>query len=161
MHPIDELLKWLPQMDFAVLEHRFAKYGRDYLIFTENSAGLDKGQHEITFTHCVRADYLTHVNDAGWQMSWDDEFTNYQEWIRAKEPDGYLWGTNHSFAFPGIQAIRDSAIAAEWSRRLGKEMFEVTLETDLFFLRLIFHSIRSRKMNEKTDTVDQVIIPLK
>ncbi len=41
-------------------------------------------------------------------------------------------------------------------RRLGKQMFETTLETDRFFLRLVFHSIRSRKTSEKHETISQV-----
>ena len=52
MHPLDDLLKWLPDVDFAVLEHRFASHGRDYVLFIE---ALNQGQHEIAFSHCVRA----------------------------------------------------------------------------------------------------------
>jgi hypothetical protein len=161
MHPLDELLKWLPATDFAVLEHHFARHGRDYVIFVEDCVGSDKGQHEIAFTHCVRLDYETRVRDDVWPKSWGDEFTDYQKWLDAKEPGGYVWGANCSFAYPGIQAFHKSALASEWSRRLGKEIFEVTLETDLFFLRLIFHSIHWRKISDKTDTVSQVIVPLK
>src|SRR5216683_5457042 len=58
-------------------------------------------------------------------------------------------GTNWSLAYPGIRATRDSVQAAEWSRRLDKQMFKISLETDRFFLRLVFHSIRSRKVAEK------------
>jgi hypothetical protein len=82
------------------------------------------------------------------------------DWTTAKEPEGYVWGTNWSLAYPGIRAIRDSAQAAEWSRKLGKQMYETTLETDRFFLRLIFHSLRSRKISDRSDTVSQVIHPL-
>ena len=57
MHPLDELLKWLPAIDFAVFQHGFASHGRDYMIFIGDCLGADKGEHEITFTHCVRADY--------------------------------------------------------------------------------------------------------
>jgi hypothetical protein len=160
MHPLDELFKWLSAIDFAVLEHRFANHGRDYLIFIEDCLGSDNGQHEITFTHFVRADYETRVRDDVWPKSWGDEFTDYEKWVNAKEPGGYVWGVNWSSAYPGIQAIRESVLASEWSGRLGKEMFEVTLETELFFLRLIFHSIRSRKISNKTDTISQVIVPL-
>ena|ERR1700678_944102 len=160
MHPLDELLKWLPAIDFAVLDHRFAAHGRDYLILIEDCLGSNKGQHEITFTHCVRADYETRVRDDVWPKSWGDEFTNYEKWVNAKEPGGYVWGVNWSSASPGIHAISESLLAAEWSRRLGKEMFEISLETELFFLRLIFHSIHWRKISDKTDAISQVTVPL-
>ena len=35
VHPLDELLKWLPEVDFAVLEHRFAVHGRDYIVLVK------------------------------------------------------------------------------------------------------------------------------
>jgi hypothetical protein len=161
VHPLEELLKWLPEVDFAVLDHRFASHGRDYIVLIEISLSSNQGQHEISFTHCVRADCETRVTDQVWPKSWSDEFTDYQRWTGANEPDGYVWGTNWSLAYPGIRAIRDSACAAEWSRRLGKQMFEITLETDRFLLRLVFHSIRSRKVSEKSETISRVIIPLK
>lgn len=69
MHPIDELLTWLPEVDFAVLEHRFAIHGRDYIVFIEN---LNQGQYEIAFSHCVRADCETRVRDDVWPKSWSD-----------------------------------------------------------------------------------------
>jgi hypothetical protein len=159
VHPLDELLRWLPEVDFAVLEHRFASHGRDYVILIEDCLSSNQGQHEICFTHCVRAACETRVRDDVWPKSWGDEFIDYERWISAKEPDGYVWGTKWSLAYPGIRAIQDSSQAAEWSRRLGKPMFETTLETDRFFLRLIFHSIRSRKISDKSETISRSIIP--
>ena len=157
MHPLDELFKWLPEVDFAVLEHRFARYGRDYVLIIEDCLGSNTGQHEIVFTHCVKVEYETRVRDDVWLKSWSDEFTDYERWTGAGKPDGYVWGTKWSVAFPGLRAVPESAQAAEWSRRLSKQMFETTLETDRFFLRLIFHSLRSRKTSEKCDTISQVI----
>jgi hypothetical protein len=63
------------------------------------------------------------------------------------EPDGYVWGTNWSVAYPGLRAVPDSAQAAEWSRRLGKQMFEATLATDRFFfaVNLSFSSFAEDK----------------
>lgn len=94
-------------------------------------------------------------------MSWTDEFTDYERWQDAGEPGGHVWGTNWSLAYPGLLAVRDSPVAAEWSRRLGKDMFEITLETNRFFLRLIFHSVRAQQINDNTDLISQVLIPLK
>jgi hypothetical protein len=160
MHPLDELLEKLPSVDFAVLQHEFARHGRDYLMFTENNAAADAGRHKITFTHCVRADLQTRVEDAIWGKSWGNEFIDYEEWIKANEPDGYVWGTNWSLAYPGLRAIYDSPEAAAWSTRFGKPMFEITLETDRFVLRLIFHSILCEKISAQTDVVSKGVFPL-
>jgi hypothetical protein len=107
---LDELLKWLPDVDFAVLGHRFASHVGDYILFIE---ALNQGQHEIAFSHCVRADCETGVMDEVWPKSWSDEFIDYERWTSAKEPDGYVWGTKWSLAYPGIRAIRDSCQASE------------------------------------------------
>ena len=160
MHPFDEILKWLPQLDFAVLAHGWAKHGRDYLIVIEDCLGGNPGQHELTLTHCVRLDYETRVCDEVFQISWGDELTDYKKWQGAGEPDGYVWGTDWSDAYPGLEVVRDSRIAQEWTGRLKREMHEVTLETNQFFMRIIFHSVRSRKLNDSTATISKVIIRL-
>jgi hypothetical protein len=121
VNPLDNLFKWFPQVDFAVLEHRFAKHGRDYILFVEDCLGSDPGQHEIVFTHCVKAECETRVTDEVWLKSWGEEFTDYQRWTRAGEPDGHVWGTNCSLAYPGLRAVLDSGEAASWTRRIGKD----------------------------------------
>jgi|SRR5579864_5247583 len=156
VHPLDGLCKWLPEVDFAVLQHRFTEHGRDYIVFIEDCLSSNPGQHELLFTHCVQADYETRVGDHVWPKSWTDEFTDSLRWSSAGEPEGYVWGTNWSNAYPGLRAVRSSVRAAAWSGRLDKPMFETTLETDRFFLRLIFHSLRVRKISEKTDTISQI-----
>ena len=92
-NPLDALLRWLPAQDFAVLEHRFAKHGRDYIVVVEDGLGSSPGQHEITFTHCTKADFETRVQDGVWPKSWTDEFTDYKSWTSADEPEGYVCGT--------------------------------------------------------------------
>jgi hypothetical protein len=157
VHPVDQLLEWFPEMDFAVLQHHFARHGRDYVVLIEDCLSSNPGQHELVFTHCVHADCETRVRDDVWPKSWSDEFLDYQRWVDAKEPAGYLWGTNWSDGYPGIRAVHESDQAAAWTKRLCKEMFETTLETDRFLLRLIFHSLHTRKISDKTDTISQVL----
>ena len=160
MHPLDGLFEWLPELDFAVLYHGWAQHGRDYLLVIQDVIGADPGTHEIRFTHVVRCDYETRVADDVWIRSWTDEFTDYQQWLAAGEPDGYVWGTNWSNAYPGLTGYGRSRVAAKWSKSLGKQMFEASLETDRFHLTLIFHSLRWRKLSDDTATISQVHIPL-
>ena len=160
MPSLDELLQWLHPLDFAVLGHGWAKHGRDYLVLVQDMLGSDPGTHELTFTHCVRLDYETRVRDDVWPRSWSDEFLDYQRWLDEGEPDGYVWGTDWSNAYPGITTVNRSDLIEDWSRRLGKDMSEATLETDRFALRLVFHAVQWRKINEDTGTITQVHIPL-
>ncbi len=114
----------------------------------------------MRFTHVVRADLETRVSDDAWQSSWDDVFLSYEAWLAAGEPDGYVWGTNWSNAYPGISAVEDSDLAKEWAARLHKPFFEAILETDRFWLRLIFSSISSGKTSEETGLISSVTMPL-
>jgi hypothetical protein len=161
MHPGRKLLDWLPALDFALLGHGFQVHGRDYQWHIQDCLGANPGEHEIVFTHCVQADSQTRVLDKVWLTSWDDVFLDYQKWEAEGEPDGYVWGTNWSHAYPGLTIVENSAIAATWSERIGKPFYEITLETDRFFIRLIFHDIRYRKLSESTETIAAITIPLK
>jgi hypothetical protein len=160
MSSVEKLLQWLPPLDFAVLAHGWAKHGRDYLILVQDMLGADPGTHELTFSHCVRLDYETRVRDDVWPRSWSDEFVDYQAWLDAGEPDGYVWGTNWSNAYPGLTTSDDSEIADRWSQRLEKPMSELSLETDRFWLRLVFHAVLWRKLGEDTATIAQAHILL-
>jgi hypothetical protein len=100
-HPAEDLLSWLPALDFAVLEHRIPAHGRDYAMLVQDCLGSDPGTHEVTFTHCVEFHYETRVRDDVWPVSWSDDFTDYERWMEAGEPQGYVWGTNWSNAYPG------------------------------------------------------------
>jgi hypothetical protein len=91
---------------------------------------------------------------------WDDCLTDYATWKAAGEPDGYVWGTNWSLAYPGLDTPDDDPVAARWSQRLGKPMFFLALETDRFRLSLVFHDVRVRKLSDDDSTVRQVLIPL-
>jgi hypothetical protein len=161
MHPAHKLLDWLPEFDFALLGHGFRAYGRDYCWHIQDCLGADPGEHEIVFTHCVQADCQTRVRDDVWPSSWDDTFVDYEGWQAAGEREGYVWGTNWSNAYPGLTIVEDSALAAHWTERIGKPFYEITLATDRFFIRLVFHDIRHRKISTSTGTISAVTIPLK
>ena len=160
MHPADRLLEWFPECDFAILRHGLAPHGRDYLVVAQIGGVNRAGTHELCFTHCVEMAYETRVMDDAWVPSWTEEFLDYERWEAAGEPSGYVWGTNWSLAYPGLTVERNSRRAKSWSRRLGRPMFEVTLETDRFWLRLLFHGLNWRKIDDRTEPVSRVVIPL-
>lgn len=160
MHPLTPLLDWLPDCDFGVMDHGFLPHGRDYSFLVETSMGKDPGRHRVQFTHVVELSCVTAVSDAVWKESWGEALVDYQAWQDAGEPDGYVWGTCWSLAWPGIRAIEPSATADAWALRLGQAMYEVEIETDRFRINLIFHGLRSRRVGDETSVVSSVIIPL-
>lgn len=160
MHPLDSLFDWLPEADIGVMDHGFVPHGRDYAFLVEVSMGRDSGRHEVQFTHVAELSYATTVADDVWAKSWGEEFVDYQAWLDAGEPDGYVWGTCWSLAWPGIRAIEPSDKAAAWSMRLGKPMYEAEIVTDRFRINLVFHGIRSTKVGGDTSVMSSIVIPL-
>jgi hypothetical protein len=159
-HPIARLLEWLPECDFAVLKHGFAPHGRDYHVVVEHSGRHRPGRHRLIFTHVAELAVTTNVRDDVWRESWAEIFTHYGAWDQAGAPEGYVWGVNWSLADPGIKAIAPSTRAAAWAHRLQHAMYEAELGTNQFRLALVFHDLRVEKIDDRTDLISQVIIPL-
>jgi hypothetical protein len=157
-HPVSALTnEWLPECDFAVLNHGLVTHGRDYQVTIQDTISARPGTYRLIFTHVVRADCQTAVSAEVWSRSWEDVFLDYE---LSKDMDGYVWATNWSLAYPGITAIVGDEEASEWSRRIGRPMYAATLETDRFNLRLIFHSLRSELIDEDASLIKQVVHPL-
>jgi hypothetical protein len=147
--------EWLPDSDFAVLSHGFAPHGRDYVLVVQAD-----GTYELTLTHVTDLRYETRVGDEVWPESWDDHFTDYKAWLAAEEPDGYVWGTNWSLAYPGLRLLEGDAGAAHWSERLGRPMHAIALETDRFILRLVFHDARAKRLSDDRSIIDRALTPV-
>ncbi|GAB4375773.1 MAG: hypothetical protein Kow00114_39120 [Kiloniellaceae bacterium] len=151
---------WLASCDFGVMSHGFAKHGRDYVFIIEDSIGRDPGTHRLTFTHVVSLKYETAQSDESWRQSWDEHFIDYDAYLEAGEPEGYVWGTNWSNAWPGVKAPESTPDSLRWSEKLGYPMFEMSLETDRFRISMIFHELRAEKLSSETATISQSVIPL-
>lgn len=160
MHPLEALFEWFPSSDFGVMDHGFLPHGRDYIFIVETNLGNDPGQHKLQFTHVVDLCYATTVNDDLLAKSWGEEFVVFQGWVDAGEPEGYIWGTEWSMAWPGLKAIEPSVKCNDWSKRLNKSMYEAQIETERFRLNFVFHSLRHAKVSDDTSTVSRCVIPL-
>ncbi len=62
----------------------------------------EPGTFDLTFTHVVDLKYESRVGDDIWVKSWEDEFTDYAQWLAAGEREGYVFGAGWSLAYPGI-----------------------------------------------------------
>lgn len=60
----------------------------------------------------------------------------------------------------GLYVAEDDPTAAQWSERLGQQMYAMAVETDRFKISIIFHQVRQRKLSDKARVVGQVLIPL-
>jgi hypothetical protein len=113
-NPLTKLMKGtLSEYDFGVLEHGFAPHGRDYRFLIQDSLCSDPGTYELIFTHVVNLKYETRVSEKIWPISWADEFTDYARWKASGEPEGYVFGTDWSVAYPGISILPESTGAQD------------------------------------------------
>lgn len=137
------------------MSHGFAPHGRDYVFIIEIG-----GTYELTLTHVVDLHVETRVRDDVWPESWDDVFTDYSVWEAAGHPEGYVWGSNWSLAYPGLYVPNEDPAAERWSERLGKSMFAASIETDRFKISAVFHSAQARKLSDHSPTISKVLNPL-
>ena len=151
-----QLQDWLPEIDFGVMSHGFAPHGRDYLWVVEAPSGT----YEITLTHVVELRYETRVLNRAEAGSWDDLLTDYATAYLPGAPEGYVWGSNWSLAYPGLAAPDNDTAAAQWSERTGRPMYAMSSETDRFKVSIIFRGSRSRKFSDDASTLKKVLIPL-
>jgi hypothetical protein len=148
-----------PMFDVAILGHGFTPYMRDYDVLIE-AGGIDAGRYLYRFTHCPEVKVVTKVSNDSWRESWDDLYTEYQRWIEAGQPKGFVWGTCWSMAYPGLTLHKDSERARSWSEPLQKPMHEVTIETEVFLLQLVFHDLTIQKLSDDVTIIDRSIFPL-
>lgn len=148
--------------DVAIIRHGFTDYVRDYQFYIEADWIDDlAGSYTLTFTHCYELTYKTLVTDDSLKESWDDLYTDFKTWEKNNEPEGIVWGTNWSLAYPGFEEIVNSEKAQNWSKRLDKKMKEVRLQANSFEISLIYENWRLEKINPDASTIKQVLLPIK
>jgi hypothetical protein len=134
--------------DSNIVEHGFMPYLRDYQILSQ----FGSKRVFFRFTHCVSAVVTTTVPDELWLESWEDVFTSRDAWEKAGCPKGYLWGVNYAVAYPGATVVANSSRARDWSTRLGKQMWEIRIETNTHNIELIFHDLRVSELLDSSES---------
>ncbi|HEX7555638.1 MAG TPA: hypothetical protein VF338_03360 [Leptolinea sp.] len=159
---VEEKLKEIGLIDVALFKHGFMPYMRDYFLEYE-SGGIAPyaGLYLCLFTHCVVANLETRVGDEIWQNSWSDVYLDFDKWVEAGEPNGFVWGTNWSLTYPGLEYMKESNLATRWSIKLKKEMHEIIIQTESIQIQLIFHDVIVKKLSSDVTVIDKVIFPMK
>ena len=159
----EKLAKYEWFVDVGILGHGFAAHMRDYDIVFEALWGKkweDKGTYHLRFSHCPEVRTTTMVGWKVWKLSWSDVFIDYDEWLAAGEPDGFVWGVCWSGVYPGVSYIDNSPRARLWSERLGTQMHEVIIKTEAFEIQIIFHDFTVTKLNDTVHALDKVTFPV-
>ena len=161
-NPVAKLLReGLSEFDFGIVRHGFEDHGRDYTFLIQDGLCGEPGTYELTFTHVVFLKSETRVCDDAWLRPWGgDEFTHYSAWLAAGEPQGFIFGTNWSLAYPGISAPAANPDAEAWAKRLGRPMHAVEIETERFLIFLVFADAKLKTISADLSTIRQTIVPL-
>jgi hypothetical protein len=132
-------------LDQAVVFHGFSDYLRDYDVYVYATAdprtGINPEHLRYRFTHCVRATVTTAVRRDVWSESVGDQFTDYDRWLQAGEPEGYVWGVKWQALYPGIQLMPPTDETRDWSSVLGLPVYEALIETNGHNISLVFSDL--------------------
>jgi hypothetical protein len=148
-------------LDVAILRHGFSEYNRDYDFVFETDSPDDSGQFLLRFKHVYELSYLTALTTDTLKVSTSDNFTDYKKWLETGEKEGFVWGVNYALAYPGFTILDNSAKADKWTKILGFEMFNVTLETETYKIDLVTSDFEIVKLNDDTDLIKRLFIKLK
>jgi hypothetical protein len=99
------------------------------------------------------------VRTIGAPGSWDDLFTDWNAWQAAGTPEGFVWGTCWSNAYPGLSYVEDSSRARNQSALPGHEMQETLIESDSVNVTLVFHDLLITQL-AKSDPDTGALTPL-
>lgn len=147
--------------DVALLSHGFLSHGRDYYFILEtNWSPPNGGRYQLLFHHCYEMSYVLEHDPQTLKRSWDDLFTNYEDWLKAGKPEGFLWGANWTLLYPGFGFVEGSEKAARWTHALGKPMQEVWLDMEIIKMTFVVHSWSIKKIGDEQDLISQALIPL-
>jgi len=126
--------------DQSIVEHGFTQYMRDYRVVAEiygrRSANAEVSvleRYVMLFSGCVEVAYVMKV-----QLDLDDMFIDYKRYQAAGSPDGFVWAVNAAEAYPGPTYVDDSERAAVWKGKVHLPMHELSIETNVYELRLVF-----------------------
>lgn len=159
---VKELLQREGFSDAAVLRHGFTDYMRDYEILVGARYGLPNTDiHRYQFIGCVESHYETKLGKI-FEQSISDEFVySGPDYPEKPDPDGFIWGVRFADAYPGLKYVEDGKRAEYWSQKTGRKMHEILLETNAYFLRLVFADIRYSFLGHEPEVQVPKDYPLK
>lgn len=135
--------------DTEIVSHGFVPQMRDYRLVVERFEGTVAGRYVYTFRGCVEVAYcLTLPPDA---VSLDDSLLDATS--AAMPASAFQWHAATACVDGAATLAADSPRAVSWTARLGQPMAEVSIETNVYRLSLVFHDLDIQRVTaERPDT---------
>jgi len=126
------------------MRHGFTDYMRDYDVIVGARNGPPYTDlHKYQFIGCVEACYETKLGKDFERSISDDFVYSGPDYPDKPDPYGFIWGVRFAETWVGGLTYLDNGERAKhWSKIMGRNMHEVTIETNAYFLRLVFADIR-------------------
>ena len=149
--------------DSAIVSHGYAPFMRDYDIVIARPAPVPAasdsyidGRYRCRFTHCSEVCIKSTLTDEAWQQSLGGRLHRLPSMGDGWCPAGVRLGRMLSDAYPGLSYVNDSPLAASWTKRLGRDMHEVSVESNAFVLRLVCHDLHVDKIAQGDPSTRQL-----
>ena len=130
--------------DNEILSHGFTAYARDYELVVETYPG--RGCIRYLFKYSVAADIGTSLSPEVWAASLDPRLLDSEASTVAGNLEGHAWYVRAQ-AVTGIRVVEPSPRAEQWSRQLGLDFHEVTIETNRQVINLVFSELEVSRLD--------------
>ena len=125
--------------DVLILRHGFSNNNREYVFLIETNWIENKaGQYLLTFENCFELKFQTTPE-------------------QVKNSD---WEGNCVNLYPGFESPQNSENSVEWSNKTGYKLQEYNLTTELFSMKFLSTGFQFQKLNNHTDLINQISIPI-
>ncbi|MFE0099873.1 hypothetical protein [Streptomyces sp. NPDC059009] len=130
-------------VDHAVVYHGYTNYMRDYEVIVDTTAApradITPSHLRYLFRYCVETRCKTSVPAETWRGSLDDRLIEHET---GDGLDGYVWGVKWHCLYPGAKLLPESEATRRWSKALGIDFHEVSVETNAHNLTLLFSDLQ-------------------
>jgi hypothetical protein len=141
---VKEILEREDFYDAVITRHGFTDYMRDYDLIVGARNGLPNTDvHKYQFLGCVEACCETKLGK-DFELSISDDFVySGPDYPNKPDPYGFIWGVRFAETWVGgLKYIDNGERAKYWSKVIGRNMHEVSIETNAYSLHLVFADIR-------------------
>jgi hypothetical protein len=153
MPTVREILERESFFDAAILRHGFVDYMRDYELIVEGRDPVSRHDlHRYLFVGTVEVAYELALPRYAVESFSDDLVPSGADLANIDVPDGFVWGVRWAAAYPGLKYRVDGLRAQHWSALLGCPMHEVSIETNVYRLQLVFAGIRHAALGTDHNT---------
>jgi hypothetical protein len=140
-HPVTVLLRnGLPEIDFVVASHGFAKDGRDYLFILRDAGGQHAEAFELTLTDVEGLTLRPRSAQPNPPIAGDEPAT----WFDGAAAQPVEVAASWSVAYPGVSIPGPDT--DPWWLQTGRPLHAVAVQTERMLISMVFSEAKLRPL---------------